>query len=67
MIIALFSRPDQKKLSAHEQTLLDHFASDNQLSIGLSDLFYDPAQTPLYYTQALHACSTITPKSPRME
>lgn len=64
MIIALFSRPDQKKLSAHEQTLLDHFASDNQLSIGLSDLFYDPAQTPLYYTQALHACSTITPEKP---
>ncbi len=64
MIIALFSRPEGKKLSPHEQTQLDHFASENQLSIGLSDLFYDPAQTPLYYTQALHACSTIAPEKP---
>jgi len=62
MIIALFSRSEEKKLSSHEQMQLEHFAVENQLSIGLSDLFYDPVQTPLYYVQALHACNTITPE-----
>ena len=64
MIVALFSRPDQKQLTPYEYDKLFHFSNENHLSIGISDLFYRASEISAHFDQALHACGTPVPGNP---
>lgn len=65
-MIGLFSRQNKKKLTEYEYDKLHHFAQENKISIGISDVFYNTTKFPVYYEQALHAAQTPIPGNSNM-
>ena len=54
-VVAIFTGRKKELLTEHERELLNNFALDNHLSVGISYVFSDLRQTPVYYSQARHA------------
>lgn len=65
-MIGLFSRKNKKKLTEYEYDKLLHFAQENNIFIGISDVFYNTTKFPVYYEQALHAAQAPIPGKTNM-
>lgn len=57
-VVAFFSDHASAILTERHQKQLKEYACDNAIAIGLSEVFTDLSQIPMYYSEALHASQT---------